>query len=103
LKDKGYKISICSDIWKVAKEAILTKKYYGKFDDIVTSYSVGARKTNPKIFKIALKRLGISPKEAIFTDNRAWNLVAPKRLGITSILYKNPKQFIQELKKLKVI
>lgn len=103
LKDQGYKISICSDIWKVAKDAILTKKYYGKFDDIVTSYTVGARKTNPKIFRIALKRLKVSPKQAIFTDNRAWNLVASKRLGITSILYKNPQQFTQELKKLKVI
>ncbi len=103
LKNKGYKISICSDIWKVAKDAILTRKDYGEFDDIVTSYSIGARKTNPKIFRIALKRLKVSPKQAIFTDNRAWNLVAPKKLGITTIFYKNPKQFVQELKKFRVI
>jgi epoxide hydrolase-like predicted phosphatase len=100
LKDKGYKISILSDIWKVAKDAILTKKNYARFDDIVTSGEVGVRKTNPKIFKIALKRLGVSPAQAIFTDNREWNLSAPKKLGITPILYKNPKQFILELKKL---
>lgn len=103
LKKEGYKISICSDIWKVAKDAILTKKDYGKFDDIVTSYTVGVRKTNPKIFRIVLKRLKVKPSEAIFTDNRAWNLVASKKVGITSILYKNPQQFIQELKKLKIM
>jgi len=37
---------------------------------------------NPKIFRIALKRLGVKPNEAIFTDNRAWNLVASKKLGM---------------------
>ena len=100
LKREGYKISILSDIWKAAREAILTKEKYGKFDDIVTSYEVGVRKTNPRIFSIALKRLNVKPSEAIFTDNRIWNLVAPRELGITSILYKNPKQFISELEKL---
>lgn len=102
LKKKGYKISILSDIWKAAADAILTKRDYGKFDDIVTSYKIGVRKTNPKIFRIALKRLKVKSSEAIFTDNRAWNLVAPRKIGITPILYKNPKQFIGEMKRLGV-
>lgn len=102
LKKKGYKISILSDIWEVARDSILTKKNYGKFEDIVTSYDIGVRKTNPKIFRVALKRLKVKPQEAIFTDNREWNLKAPEKLGITSILYKNPRQFIRELGKLGV-
>ncbi|MDD5699594.1 MAG: HAD family phosphatase [Candidatus Nanoarchaeia archaeon] len=100
LKKKGYKISILSDIWKAAREAILTEEKYGKFDDIVTSYEVGVRKTNPRIFRVALKRLNVKPGEAIFTDNRVWNLIAPRKLGITAILYKNPQQFVGDLKKL---
>lgn len=100
LKGCGYKISIISDIWSIAEKALLDKKNYPEFNDIVVSYKIGVRKTNPKIFRIALKRLKINPKEAIFTDNRAWNLVAPKELGMTPILYKNTKQFIKELKRL---
>ncbi len=100
LKKEGYKISIISDIWKVAADALLTKKHYGKFDDIITSYETGIRKTNPKIFRIALKRLKVRASEAIFTDNREWNLVAPRKLGMTAILYKNSRQFVRELNRL---
>ena len=102
LKKAGYKISIISDIWPVAKEALLDRKY-SQFNDVVTSCDTGVRKINPSIFKIALKRLNINPKEAIFTDNQKWNLPAPRKLGITAILYKNNKQFIGELKKLGIV
>ena len=102
LKREGYKISIISDIWPVAKDVLLDEKY-NRFDDIVTSCDVGVRKISTEIFKIALKRLHVNPKEAIFTDNQKWNLPAPRKLGITSILYKNNKQFFKELKKLDVI
>ncbi|HTY44347.1 MAG TPA: HAD family phosphatase [Patescibacteria group bacterium] len=100
LKKKGYKIAIISDIWGIARDAILTKKDYSGFRDIITSYQTGARKISPKIFQIALKRLKVKSEEAIFTDNRKWNLTAPRRLGMIAILYKNPKQFERELKKL---
>lgn len=98
LKKEGYKIAIISDIWQVAKQALLDNKYR-KFDVIVTSCDVGSRKTDTKIFKIALKKLRLNSKDVIFTDNQKWNLVAPRKLGITSIWYQNRKQFIKELEK----
>jgi len=103
LRKKGYEISIISDIWYVAKEALIDKSYYRDFNSVVTSCEVGSRKTDKKIFQFAIKQLNVSPKEVLFTDNRKWNLTAPKKLGITSIHYKNKKQFIKELKKLKII
>lgn len=98
LKKKGYKISIISDIWEIAKEALIDRRY-SRFDDVVTSCDVGSRKTNTKIFRVALKRLNVNPKEAIFTDNQKWNLVSPRKLGITPVWYRSRKQFIKELKK----
>jgi FMN phosphatase YigB (HAD superfamily) len=102
LKKEGYKIAIISDIWEIAKEALLDNKYYRKFNSITTSCDIGARKTGSKIFKVSLKKLKTSPNETIFTDNQKWNLTAPRKLGITSILYKNRKHFIEELKRLGV-
>ncbi len=99
LKKTGYKISIISDIWPVAKEVLLDRKYT-KFNSIITSCDAGVRKIDPRIFKIALRRLHLKPKQVVFTDNQKWNLIAPKRLGIKSILYKNNKQLINDLKKL---
>ncbi|MFZ1970806.1 MAG: HAD-IA family hydrolase [Candidatus Nanoarchaeia archaeon] len=103
LKKEGYKIGIISDIWEIAKEALLENKYYKKFDSITASCDVGSRKTSPKIFKVSLKKLRVNPKDTIFTDNQTWNLTAPRKLGITSILYKNKKHLIGELKKLGVV
>ncbi len=102
LKKAGYKIGIISDIWQIAKEALLDNKYYKKFDSITASCDVGSRKTNSEIFKVSLKKLNVKAKDALFTDNQTWNLTAPRKLGITSILYKNRKHFIAELKKLGV-
>lgn len=100
LKKQGIKISIISDIWYVAKEALFYKEYYQDFDSVIASCDIGLRKTEKGIFKITLKKLKVSPKETIFTDNQKWNLKAPKKLGITTILFKNNKQFIEDLKKL---
>src|SRR5208283_345788 len=50
LKREGYKISIISDIWPVAKDVLLDEKY-NRFDDIVTSCDVGVRKISTEIFK----------------------------------------------------
>lgn len=99
LKKRGYKIAIISDIWPVAKEILLKKDHFRQFNSVVASCDVGSMKIEDKIFKIALKKLKVDPKEAIFTDNLEDNLSAPKKLGLTTILYKNNKQFFRELKK----
>ncbi|MCL5730445.1 MAG: HAD hydrolase-like protein [Candidatus Pacearchaeota archaeon] len=103
LKKKGYKIAIISDIWCIAKEALLDNRYYKKFDVVIASCDVGSRKTGTEIFKVALRKLDVSAHEALFTDNQKWNLIAPRKIGVKPILYKNKRQFMMQLKKYGVI
>lgn len=53
------------------------------------------RKPNPKIYELALQRLGVQPEEAVFLDDLGANLKPAKAMGITTIkvLY---RQFVSK-------
>ena len=99
-KKSGYKIAILSDQWAFSKEVLVHKKYYKKFFPVIISCDVGMRKPDMKIYKLTLKKLKLKPYETIFIDNRNWNLDPAKKLGMKTILFKNNKQTIRELKKI---
>ena len=57
------------------------------FDVIVDSAHVGLRKPDPRIFRLALERLGgVPPADAVFLDDYQGNVAAAERLGIRGIL-----------------
>ena len=57
------------------------------FDAVVDSAHVGVRKPDPRIFRLALERLGgTAPEDAVFLDDFHGNVVAAERLGMRGIL-----------------
>jgi epoxide hydrolase-like predicted phosphatase len=57
------------------------------FEVIVDSSEVGMRKPDPRIFELALARLGgLAPAEALFLDDAASNVAAAERLGLQAVL-----------------
>lgn len=100
LKKKGYDIAILSDQWHLSKKIFTPKDMVRKFDSIVISCDVGTRKPNKKIYKLVLKHLHIKPDEAVFIDNREWNLVPAKKMKMKTILFENNIQTFKDLKKL---
>ncbi len=100
LKKQGYQIAILSDQWHFSKKAIIDKKALKKFNKTIISCDVGLRKPDPQIYKLALKKLKINPSQAVFIDNREWNLKPAKKLGMKTILFKDNKQVIRELNKI---
>jgi epoxide hydrolase-like predicted phosphatase len=57
------------------------------FDQVVDSSEVGMRKPNPRIFELALERLGgIDPASAVFVDDWPGNVEAARRVGLRGIL-----------------
>ncbi len=99
LKKQGYKIGILSDQWYLSKKALLSKKNIKKFNPIIVSCDVGIRKPNPKIYKLLIRKCKCKPCEILFVDNRDWNTIPAEKLGIKTILFKDNKQFIKDLKK----
>ncbi len=57
------------------------------FDTVVDSAHVGVRKPDPRIFRLALERLGgPAPEHAVFLDDFHGNVAAAERLGLRGIL-----------------
>ncbi len=100
LRKKGYKIAILSDQWPVSSEALILPEDSRKFNTSIVSCDVGMRKPNPSIYKLVLRKLKIRPSNSIFIDNQKWNVTSAKKLGMKTILFKNNKQTIKDLKKL---
>jgi len=57
------------------------------FEVIVDSSEVGMRKPDPRIFELALARLGdIEPERALFLDDFPSNVAAAEKLGMRGVL-----------------
>lgn len=54
------------------------------FDEIVISAEVGLTKPNPKIYALAVSRLGFAAKDCFFTDDNLVNVAAARAAGLSS-------------------
>lgn len=100
LKPK-YKIGLISNVgtnW--IRDYFLTEEERALFDDMVLSFEAGTTKPDPKIYQMALERLGVEPAEAVFIDDIDRYCQAAEQVGMKSVEYLNFKQFKKELEKL---
>jgi putative hydrolase of the HAD superfamily len=65
----------------------------GLVDTVVTSTSVGVTKPDPRIYQVALKRLGVRPEETIFTDDLPSFTAEAARLGMHTHNFRTPAAF----------
>jgi putative hydrolase of the HAD superfamily len=56
------------------------------FHHVIDSSEVGLRKPDPKIFELALERLGVPAESAVFLDDYPGNVEAAQRVGIHGLL-----------------
>lgn len=103
LKKKGYRIGILSDQWYLSKKALMTRENVKEFNPVIISCDAGMRKPNPRLYKFLIKKIRLKPEEILFIDNRDWNLKPAVEIGIRTILFKNNRKLVKELKKMKVI
>lgn len=67
------------------------------FDLVIESSKVGARKPEPRFYRLALERLGIQPHEAVYLDDLGINLKSARALGMKTIRVDTPEQALAEL------
>lgn len=81
------------------------KSLYGRgelrryFDVVVLSYQVGVIKPEPRIYQIAVERLGVLPDECVFTDDNPANIAGAVACGMYGIVYTDFDTYIAELRK----
>ncbi|MFI6503885.1 HAD family hydrolase [Nonomuraea typhae] len=90
LRERGLATAVVSNSWG-------TDPYdpYGpwrleeRFDALVISHAVRLRKPDPRIYRLACDVLGLDPRECVFVDDTATNLVPARRMGMTAIHHRN--------------
>ena len=56
------------------------------FDDVVDSSAVGLRKPDPRVYHLALDRLGVTAAETVFVDDAPGNVVGARAVGMRAVL-----------------
>jgi epoxide hydrolase-like predicted phosphatase len=94
-----YKVGIISNAWSDAR-VVLNRKFSldSLVDDVIYSAEVKLAKPDARIFQLALKRLDVHAKEAVFVDDMLGNVQAAQALGMKGVQFKNTEQTITEIK-----
>jgi len=100
LKKKGYGIGVLSDQWYLSADILTSKKNMQNFNPVIVSCFVKVRKPSVKIFKMFIEKCKCKSSEILFIDNRDFNLKPARKLGMRTILFKENKQFLKDLKKI---
>lgn len=68
-----------------------------RFDDVVESSKVGARKPERRFYEVACERSGVLPAECAFLDDLGVNVKAARELGMATIKVTGAAQALDEL------
>jgi putative hydrolase of the HAD superfamily len=69
-------------------------------DEVLLSGEVGLRKPDPAIFRLALDRLGVEGRTAVFVDDHPGHLEPAAELGMATVLHVMPARTLAELEAL---
>jgi epoxide hydrolase-like predicted phosphatase len=96
-----YKTALLSNAWPDLRHKILQEwKLDDTFDELIISSEVGLRKPDPRIFRLALKRLKVAAGEAVFVDDFVENIESAQAEGLQTILFHSASQARQDLSRL---
>ena len=98
LKLAGYRLYYLSNIPSDVMHGNLEKRdFFPLFDGGIASCDVHLCKPEPEIFITLMQTCHLAYDESIFIDDNRTNAQAAFNLGITGILYKNPRSFNRAL------
>lgn len=97
LKAAGYRLYYLSNIPTDIMDNLRQREWFSLFDGGIASCDVHLCKPEPAIYTTLMQTCNLAYDESIFIDDNKVNAQAAYNLGITGILYKNPKSFERAL------
>ena len=100
LKQEGYKLygltNWCSKVYQTIEQFEIFKL----LDGYVISSEEKVIKPEPEIYQRLFAKFNLCPEECIFTDDKEENIIGSERLGMKGIVFKNAKQYEEELRQM---
>ncbi len=91
-QSQKYRLGILSNFGDAARTLWSeTFPFIHLFEEVIISSEVGVMKPNPKIYHIALERVGVAPEEAVFIDDFIENVEGARAVGMQAIHFKEPE------------
>lgn len=100
VKNLGFKTPMLSNTITSHVEHNKSMGYYSLFSPVILSCMVGMRKPEPRIYELALKKIGEKPSTCVFIDDNEKYVVPASDIGMNTILFKSPGQLGKELRAL---
>jgi putative hydrolase of the HAD superfamily len=94
------KVGLISNAWSGLRAFITREKFEDVFNEMIISAEVGLVKPDPRIYHLALEKLGMLPGESIFLDDVLVNVEAARSAGMSAIQFSQPEKTLEELKQL---
>jgi putative hydrolase of the HAD superfamily len=87
LRRRGYRTAVVTNNFKELSALWRAKvDVERRFDTVVDSCEVGVRKPDPRIYQLALERLGgVAPGDAVLLDDFEVNLVGARAVGLHTV------------------
>jgi len=94
----SYKTGLLSNAFDDLRQ-IITERWHFEdaFDDMVISAEVGLVKPDARIYQMAVERLGVEARQAVFVDDMQRNVEGAKWVGLHGIHFQNPEQIRHDL------
>ncbi|MGZ7019546.1 MAG: HAD family hydrolase [Acidimicrobiia bacterium] len=94
LRSLGVRLVVCSNWDWDLKEAVDESGLTARFDDLVSSAWVGARKPHPRIYAKALEAAGVGAAEAVFVgDTWGPDVAGPQAAGIRAVYLRRERHW----------
>ena len=106
LKSEGYKLALASNSVRITIDMMMEKADLKKYLDFTLSnQDVQKSKPDPEIYNVAIKKLGLSPKECLIVEDNINGINAAKASGanvlkvesVHDVTYQNIKNKIHEI------
>jgi putative hydrolase of the HAD superfamily len=87
LRAQGIRMVVISNFVDTLRAVCELHQVAEYFDDIIASVSAGAMKPDARIFRLALRRLGIAPEDAWHVGDNYWtDVLGSRAVGMTPVL-----------------
>lgn len=90
-------LGLISNAWSGLREVLKRLNLLELFEAVVISAEVGLLKPDPRIYQLALERLGLPPESAAFVDDLPENVRAAQELGLYGIHFRDTSEALGRL------
>ena len=98
LKAQGYKLYGLTNWSSKVHQVMKNYDIFDLLDGQVISSEEHLIKPEPEIYVRLLEKFGLKAEECVFTDDKAINVEAAKKLGMAGIVFHDATQYARELK-----